>query len=189
MGPYEILSPLGAGGMGEVYRARDTRLDRSVAVKVKPAHIAKREDLRARFERDARAVASLSHPNIYTRYDIGAQDRVSYMVMSCSNARRLQCVLRKARFRSRRRLPLPRRSPMRSPRRSEHRDVKPGNRTLGWRNRLPRPGPNEATLTHALTTEGAVIGTPQYMALEQRTPGPDIWPSARFYMRWSPAPA
>jgi len=60
----EILSPLGAGGMGEVYKARDTRLDRSVAVKVLPDHIARREDLRARFEREARAVASLNHPHI-----------------------------------------------------------------------------------------------------------------------------
>ena len=74
LGPYEILSPLGAGGMGEVYKARDTRLDRSVAVKVLPEHIAKREDLRARFEREARAVASLNHPNICTLFDIGVQD-------------------------------------------------------------------------------------------------------------------
>ena len=62
LGPYEILSPLGAGGMGEVYKARDTRLERSVAVKVLPEHIAQREDLRTRFEREARAVASLNHP-------------------------------------------------------------------------------------------------------------------------------
>ena len=81
LGPYEILSPLGAGGMGEVYKARDTRLDRSVAVKVLPEHIAKREDLRARFEREARAVASLNHPNICTLFDIGVQDGISYMVM------------------------------------------------------------------------------------------------------------
>ena len=80
LGPYEILSP-GAGGMGEVYKARDTRLDRSVAVKVLPEHIAKREDLRTRFEREARAVASLNHPNICTLFDIGAQDGTSYMVM------------------------------------------------------------------------------------------------------------
>ena len=64
LGPYEIVSPIGAGGMGEVYKARDTRLDRTVAVKVLPEEIAKREDLRARFEREARAVASLNHPNI-----------------------------------------------------------------------------------------------------------------------------
>ena len=84
LGPYEILSALGAGGMGEVYKARDTRLDRSVAVKVLPEHIAKREDLRARFEREARAVASLNHPNICTLHDIGSQDGTSYMVMDQS---------------------------------------------------------------------------------------------------------
>lgn len=59
LGPYEIVSPIGAGGMGEVYKARDTRLDRTVAIKVLPDHIARRDDLRARFEREARAVASL----------------------------------------------------------------------------------------------------------------------------------
>jgi serine/threonine protein kinase len=77
LGPYEILSAIGAGGMGEVYKARDTRLDRTVAVKVLPEHIAQREDLRARFEREARAVASLNHPNICTLHDIGP----GYMVM------------------------------------------------------------------------------------------------------------
>ena len=71
LGPYEILSAIGAGGMGEVYKARDTRLDRTVAIKVLPEHIAKREDLRARFEREARAVASLNHPHICTLHDIG----------------------------------------------------------------------------------------------------------------------
>lgn len=63
LGPYEILSAIGAGGMGEVYKARDTRLDRTVAIKVLPGHIAKRDDLRARFDREARAVAGLNHPN------------------------------------------------------------------------------------------------------------------------------
>ena len=81
LGPYEIVSPIGAGGMGEVYKARDTRLDRSVAVKVLPEHIAKREDLRARFEREARAVGSLNHPHICMLYDIGSQDGTSYMVV------------------------------------------------------------------------------------------------------------
>jgi len=80
LGPYEILSPLGAGGMGEVYKARDTRLDRFVAVKVLPEHIAKREDVRQRFEREARAVASLNHPHICVLHDVGNQDGTGYMV-------------------------------------------------------------------------------------------------------------
>ena len=78
LGPYEIVSPIGEGGMGEVYKARDTR---SVAIKVLPDRIAKREDLRARFEREARAVASLNHPNICVVHDIGSQDGHGYMVM------------------------------------------------------------------------------------------------------------
>jgi len=71
LGPYEIVSAIGAGGMGEVYRARDTRLDRSVAIKVLPAHVASDPDLRQRFEREARAVAALNHPHICTLYDVG----------------------------------------------------------------------------------------------------------------------
>src|SRR6266567_5485695 len=81
LGPYEVLSAIGAGGMGEVYKARDTRLDRTVAVKVLPEHIAQREDLRTRFEREARAVASLNHPNICVLHDIGNHDGAGYMVM------------------------------------------------------------------------------------------------------------
>src|SRR5258705_4424821 len=81
LGPYEILSPIGAGGMGEVYKARDTRLERTVAIKVLPEHIAKREDLRARFEREARTVASLNHPHICVLHDIGSQGGTGYMVM------------------------------------------------------------------------------------------------------------
>src|SRR5438477_6463278 len=81
LGPYEVLGPLGAGGMGEVYRARDTRLDRSVAVKVLPEHLAATPELRARFEREARAVSSLNHPHICALYDVGSQDGVDYLVM------------------------------------------------------------------------------------------------------------
>src|SRR6187399_2231283 len=81
LGPYEIVSPIGAGGMGEVSRARDTRLDRTVAIKVLPEHIAQRADLRARFEREARAVASLNHPHICVLHDIGNQDGSGYIVM------------------------------------------------------------------------------------------------------------
>jgi len=81
LAPYEILSSIGAGGMGEVYRARDTRLDRVVAIKVLPPHLADRSELRERFEREARTIASLNHPRICTLFDIGQQDGVDYLVM------------------------------------------------------------------------------------------------------------
>src|SRR5207249_9963199 len=76
LGPYEIQSPLGAGGMGEVYRARDTRLDRIVAIKVLPSHLCLDPERKQRFEREARAISSLNHPNICTLYDVGSQDGI-----------------------------------------------------------------------------------------------------------------
>src|SRR6516225_5008144 len=81
LGPYEIIAPLGAGGMGEVYRARDTRLDREVAIKVLPEAFATNPERRARFEREARAVAALSHPNILAIHDYGTHGGVIYAVM------------------------------------------------------------------------------------------------------------
>ena len=81
LGPYEIQAPLGAGGMGEVYRARDTRLGRDVAIKVLPAHLSSNPDLRQRMEREARSISSLNHPNICTLHDIGSQDGVDFLVM------------------------------------------------------------------------------------------------------------
>jgi serine/threonine protein kinase len=81
LGPYEIQSPLGAGGMGEVYRARDTRLDRTVAIKVLPQGLADTPEVRQRFEREARAVSSLNHPHICALYDVGNQDGIEYLVM------------------------------------------------------------------------------------------------------------
>ncbi|MFI5058366.1 MAG: serine/threonine-protein kinase [Candidatus Acidiferrales bacterium] len=80
LGPYEIVAPLGAGGMGEVYRARDTRLDRSVAIKVLPQHLADTPEAR-RFEREARAVSALNHPHICTLHDVGSQDGTEFLVM------------------------------------------------------------------------------------------------------------
>src|ERR1700756_2422174 len=81
LGPYEIISPLGAGGMGEVYRARDTRLGRDVAIKVLPQHLSGNPDLKARFEREARAISALNHPHICHLYDIGSQGGTDYLVM------------------------------------------------------------------------------------------------------------
>ena len=81
LGPYEILSALGAGGMGEVYKARDTRLDRTVAVKVLPAELAADPGSTRRFEREARAIAALSHPHICTIHDVGRENGTDYLVM------------------------------------------------------------------------------------------------------------
>src|SRR5215470_12607253 len=79
-GPYEIVGPLGTGGMGEVYRARDSRLNREVAIKILPQNFAIDPDRRARFEREAQAVAALSHPNILAIFDVGVHDRTAYAV-------------------------------------------------------------------------------------------------------------
>src|SRR5438309_6043460 len=80
LGPYEILAPIGAGGMGEVYRAKDTRLDRSVAIKVLP-ELSASPELRERFEREARAISRLSHPHICSLYDVGRVGETDYLVM------------------------------------------------------------------------------------------------------------
>ncbi len=81
LGPYQILAPVGAGGMGEVYRARDTRLGRDVALKVLPEHLSDNVDLKQRFEREAKAISSLNHPHICTLYDVGSQDGTDFLVM------------------------------------------------------------------------------------------------------------
>ena len=81
LGSYEIVAPLGAGGMGEVYKARDTRLDRTVAIKVLPAHVAADPGRRERFEREARVISQLNHPHICTLYDVGHDGGVDYLVI------------------------------------------------------------------------------------------------------------
>jgi serine/threonine protein kinase len=81
LGPYEIVAPAGAGGMGEVYRARDTRLDRTVAIKILPSHLSENPEAKQRFDRETRAISSLSHPNICHLYDVGQQDGTNYLVM------------------------------------------------------------------------------------------------------------
>jgi serine/threonine protein kinase/dienelactone hydrolase len=81
LGPYEITSTLGAGGMGEVYRARDTRLDRTVAIKILPAHLGANTEFRTRFEQETKSISSLQHPNICVLHDVGSQDAINFMVM------------------------------------------------------------------------------------------------------------
>jgi Tol biopolymer transport system component/tRNA A-37 threonylcarbamoyl transferase component Bud32 len=95
LGPHEIIAPVGAGGMGEVYRARDTRLDRSVAIKVLPAHLSSNPELKVRLEREARAISSLQHPHICVLHDIGHQDGIDYLVMEFLEGETLAGRLRK----------------------------------------------------------------------------------------------
>src|ERR1700747_263285 len=98
LGPYEIQSPLGAGGMGEVYRARDTRLDRTVAVKILPSHLSENPEAKLRFEREARAISSLNHPHICVLHDVGSQDGTSFLVMEYLQGETLESQLRKGRL-------------------------------------------------------------------------------------------
>ena len=106
-GPYEVLSALGAGGMGEVYKARDTRLDRTVAVKILPDTLAADPQFRARFDREARAISQLDHPHICALYDVGEQGGAAFLVMQYQEgetlADRLAQVRRRVKRHSRRR--------------------------------------------------------------------------------------
>ncbi len=163
--------------MGEVYKARDTRLGRTVAIKVLPEHIAKRDELRARFEREARAVASLNHPHICTLHDIGP----GYMVMELIEGETLAARIEKGALPLDQALKFATQTAGALDRAHRAgvtpRDVKPQNIMLmrdgvkvldfGLAKSGSKPGPTEATLTAVLTTEGTVMGTPQYMAPEQ----------------------
>jgi serine/threonine protein kinase len=157
LGPYEVISSIGAGGICEVYKARDTRLDRTVAVKVLPEHIAQRDDVRARFEREARSVASLNHPNICSLFDIGE----GYMVMELIEGETLAQRIDKG--------PIPLDQALKIATQIAdaldrahragvtHRDVKPQNIMLtrdgvkvldfGLAKSVAKPGPTEETLT------------------------------------------
>ncbi len=185
LGPYEIVALLGAGGMGEVYKARDTRLDRTVAIKVLPSDLADRPDLRERLEREARAVSSLNHPHICTLFDIGQHEGTDFLVMEYLDGDTLEARLDKG--------PLPLDHALRyavdiadalaAAHRAgiTHRDLKPGNVMLtksgpklldfGLAKAQPAAasfGSPSAVATRAtLTGEGTILGTLQYMAPEQ----------------------
>ena len=87
LGPYQIVAPLGTGGMGEVYRAKDSRLGRDVAIKILSQHLSSNFQLRDRFEREARAISSLNHPRIYTPHDVGHQEGTDFLLMDCVGSR------------------------------------------------------------------------------------------------------
>ena len=185
LGPYEILDALGAGGMGEVYRARDTRLERTVAVKILPAHLSNDAVRKQRFEREAKTISSLNHPHICTLYDVGSQDGVAYLVMECLEGETLAKRLERG--------PLPLEQALKYGAQIAdalnkahgagivHRDLKPGNiilRATGAKlldfglAKPTAPLMNGATLTAApaqapVTQEGTIVGTVQYMSPEQ----------------------
>jgi serine/threonine protein kinase len=184
LGPYEIQSSLGAGGMGEVYRARDTRLERDVAVKVLPANLSSDPSLRLRLEREAKAVSKLSHPHICTLHDIGHQDGVDFLVMELVEGETLERRLVKG--------PLPPEQTLRfaaqiadalaeaHKRGITHRDLKPSNVMLTKAGtklmdfglakqaaRLSAPFAEMTTEQSKLTEEGTIVGTFRYMAPEQ----------------------
>ena len=98
LGPYQVTAPIGSGGMGEVYSATDTRLDRTVAIKVLPEHLADDPQRRERFEREAKAVSSLNHPHICTLHDVGEQDGTHYLVMELVEGDTLAARLEKGRL-------------------------------------------------------------------------------------------
>src|SRR5499433_1071422 len=188
LGPYEILAPLGAGGMGEVYKARDTRLERTVAIKVLPQRLSSSPEVRQRFEREAKTISQLSHPHICALYDVGNQDGVEFLVMEFLEGETLADRLVKG--------PLPVEQTVKygieiadaldkAHRQGiVHRDLKPGNVMLtksgvklldfGLAKGLA-PAVNPSGLTSLptiagstpLTQEGTILGTFQYMAPEQ----------------------
>jgi serine/threonine-protein kinase len=186
LGPYEIVAPLGAGGMGEVYRAKDTRLERTVAIKVLPKEMSADAVSKQRFEREAKTISSLNHPNICTLHDIGSQDGVDYLVMECVEGETLAKRLDKGA------LPLEQvlkygmqvADALDKAHRAGivHRDLKPGNimltptgaKLLDFGLAKPAAPPaSVATLTAAvtqtspMTEQGAIVGTFQYMSPEQ----------------------
>ena len=193
LGPYEVLAPLGAGGMGEVYRARDTRLERSVAVKVLPPHLSSNPEIRLRFEREARTVSSLNHPHICSLYDVGHQDGIDYLVMELVDGETLAHRLERGSLPPADVLQYGIEISDALDRAHQsgivHRDLKPGNimltksgaklmdfglaRATGLADPKGRSGLTMEQLTQSptvaapLTAEGTILGTFQYMAPEQ----------------------
>src|ERR1700722_17134294 len=183
LGPYEIVALLGAGGMGEVYRARDTRLERTVAIKILPPQFSSDPVRKQRFEREAKTISNLNHPHICVLHDVGHQDGIDYLVMECVEGETLAKRLEKAA------LPLELvlkygaqiADALDKAHRSgiTHRDLKPGNimitaagaKLLDFGLAKPVfPLASGATLTAAatqsrpITVEGTIVGTFQYMS-------------------------
>ncbi len=198
LGPYQIVGPLGVGGMGEVYRARDTRLDRDVAIKVVTDTMAVTPEVRARFEREAKTISSLNHPNICTLFDVGHQDGLDYLVMELLEGETLAARLERGPMAANELLKIGIQisDALEKAHRQRlvHRDLKPGNimltksgaKLLDFGLARPvgmgaTPGVSQTpTMTRPLTAEGSIVGTFHYMAPEQLEgaepePRTDLW--------------
>ena len=185
LGPYEILSPIGAGGMGEVYKAKDTRLDRTVAIKVLPEHLAESPERKERFEREATAISQLNHPHICTLYDVGEQDGLDYLVMEYIEGETLADLLKRGALSLDKAVEygIQIADGLDNAHRAGiiHRDLKPANIIItasgpkildfGLARFLEHEPDSDAsdapTRAKVLTKEQAIIGTLQYMAPEQ----------------------
>jgi eukaryotic-like serine/threonine-protein kinase len=190
LGPYEIQSPLGAGGMGEVYRAKDTRLDRTVAVKILPSHLSDNPDARQRFDREARAISALNHPNICTMHDVGHQDGIDFLVMEFLDGETLADRLAKGPLATdlvlKYAIEICEGLERAHKNGVVHRDLKPGNVMLtkagaklmdfGLAKAISAEAVPASTLTmtsagpsvgQSLTARGTLVGTFQYMSPEQ----------------------
>ncbi len=186
LGPYEVIAPLGAGGMGEVYRARDTRLGREVAIKVLPQHLAVTPEARARFEREARVISQLNHPHICTVHDVGRHGDTDYLVLELLEGEELRSRLTRGPLELAALVALASQicAALERAHRAGivHRDLKPGNIMLTShgaklldfglaRQAGPMMPVGEAsqspTVAGPMTAEGTLVGTFQYMAPEQ----------------------
>jgi eukaryotic-like serine/threonine-protein kinase len=185
LGPYEIVAPVGAGGMGEVYKAKDTRLERTVAVKVLPAQLSASAESRQRFEREAKTISQLSHPHICALYDVGSEGETEYLVMEYLEGETLTDRLGRGRLPNEQllRYAVEIAEALDAAHRQGivHRDLKPGNVMLtksgvklldfGLAKAIAPPTP-AGSLTalptqQGLTEVGSILGTFQYMAPEQ----------------------
>jgi Tol biopolymer transport system component len=186
LGPYEVLSRIGAGGMGEVWKATDTRLDRSVAIKILPAEFAENAQLRVRFDREAKTISQLNHPNICTLHDVGQEEGLAYLVMELLDGESLADRLARGALPTEQALKIAIEIASALDRAHHegivHRDLKPGNIFLtksgaklldfGLAKSSLDVLPTESLLAGAtqhkpLTAEGTIVGTYQYMAPEQ----------------------